>query len=211
MACQYSVPRRPAQLEMHRFRFLRNESVIHHWFQRAWQGRQMSGHDCFEPFIFTWIALNAWGECVTNQERDEDWVWSLALDHKLNKDFAVHVSAADGQARRTADQFRAYWPIPRVQVWRRDPTRRPVSDTAYDRPRFFAERQIPCEPGCALKHFDAGEEVPLNWEHFLPAVYRVRCNLFHGEKSPYNPDDAIIVEASFRTLVGFMKALGYFS
>lgn len=212
MACRYAAPhRREATLDLSRFDYLQNGNVVLHWFRRGWERRGAAPEDCFEPFIFTWIALNAWGECVSRQERDEDWVKSLALDPELNRQFAGFLDDTSVGARAAAERFRQYWPIPRVQVWRRDPNRRPVADTVHDRARFFHQQRIPCEPGCAWQHFEEGEEVPLDWEHFLPAVYRVRCNLFHGEKSPYDPDDGIIVQSSFQTLVSFMARLGPFS
>jgi hypothetical protein len=168
--------------------------------------------NCFEPFIFTWIALNAWGECVTGQERDEDWVRSLAHDQLLNDTFAIYLNEDNlGESLSAAARFRKHWPIPRVQVWHRDRSRRPTTNTVQDRARFFAQHRIPCEPACAIQHFDKSEEIPLDWEHFLPATYRVRCNLFHGEKSPYEPVDAEIVRASFQTLVGFMNKLAHFA
>lgn len=214
MSCQYARQsnRHPAQLDVRRFQYLRNGDVIRHWFQRGWQMHDAGVQNCFEPFIFTWIALNAWGECVTGQESDKDWVRSLALDQSLNDSFSIYLAEPhSGGSRNTAERFRAYWPIPRVQVWGRDRSRRPTTNNVKDRARFFDEHRIPCEPACAVQHFDHDEQIPLNWEHFLTATYRVRCNLFHGEKSPYDPVDAEIVCASFQTLVGFMKMLGHFS
>ena len=184
MPCNYSQPiRKLAQLDLKRFGYLGNSNVIRHWFQRGWQMRTAALQDCFEPFIFTWIALNAWGECVTQQERDEEWVRSLANDQTLNERFShfLKMPAANGIIQ-SAEQFCFRWPIPRVQVWRRYGPDLPKTQSVHDRARFFAERKIPCEPACALQHFDHGEQVPLDWEHFLPATYRVRCNLFHGEK-----------------------------
>lgn len=215
MACQHSSPaRNAAELDFDRSHYLKNGNVVRHWFQRAWQVHDAGLENCFEPFIFTWISLNAWGECVTGQEHDKDWVRSLAQNQTLNDRFVAHFNGPNGRdadATNTANAFRAYWPIPRIQVWRKHRGRRPETNTVHDRARFFSQNKIPCEPKCALRHFELDEEIPLDWEHFLPATYRMRCNLFHGEKSPYDPVDAEIVRASFRTLVGFMNDLRYFS
>lgn len=138
-------------LDLHRFDYLRNSNVVRHWFQRAWQMREAPLEDCFEPFIFTWIALNAWGECVTEQENDADWVRSVAQDQTLGNSFTVHLGGPTGQGARTiANRFRAYWPIPRVQAWRKDRSRRPETKSVHDRARFFAQHHIQCEPKCAL-------------------------------------------------------------
>lgn len=212
MTCTFNLTTaKPARLGRTRFNMLQNGQVVRHWFQRGWEMRNAAREECFEPFIFTWIAINAWGECVTNQEKDDDWVRSLSLDSELNRQFTGYLDDPINQGRESADLFRGYWPIPRVQAWRRYPGQYPQSNTVHDRARFFSQKNIPCAPKCALQHFDAGQEIPLDWEHFLPSVYRVRCNLFHGEKSPYDPGDAIIVQTSFLSLVKFMKTLDYFS
>lgn len=197
-------------IDLARFQFIQNGDVVRHWFQRGWEGAYARPEDCFEPFIFTWIALNAWGACVTRQDNDPEWVQDLAQDPDMNRRFADCVADRQHPMAVAAEGFRRYWPIPRVQVWRRVEGR-PDSSSVQDRARFFRNARIPCAPQCSLRHFEAEEEVPLDWRHFLPAVYRVRCNLFHGEKSPHDPVDLTIVRTSFITLVHFMRTLGHFS
>jgi hypothetical protein len=46
-----------------------------------------------------------------------------------------------------------------------------------------------CEPQCYLEH----DAVPLDWGHTLAALYRVRCNLFHGEKARSSENDRVVV------------------
>ncbi len=36
--------------------------------------------------------------------------------------------------------------------------------------------------------------VPIDWGHTLVALYRVRCNLFHGEKARSSENDQLVVE-----------------
>lgn len=134
MPCNYSQPiQNLTQLDLKRFGYLGNSHVIRHWFQRGWQMRAAAFQDCFEPFIFTWIALNAWGECVTKQERDEDWVRSLANDQTLNERFShfLKMPAANGIIQ-SAEQFCSRWPIPRVQVWRRYGPDLPKTQSVHD-------------------------------------------------------------------------------
>ena len=51
--------------------------------------------------------------------------------------------------------------------------------------------------------------MPLDWPHTLEALYRVRCNLFHGEKGLDSEMDALIVSSAFRVLVHFLHDSGY--
>ncbi len=65
------------------------------------------------------------------------------------------------------------------------------------------------EPKCWKRHIDSGEDVPLDWAHILKGIYKVRCNLFHGQKSAHSEMDKQIVSAAFLTLVHFVKEADY--
>jgi len=42
---------------------------------------------------------------------------------------------------------------------------------------------------------------------YLDVIYRVRCNLFHCEKSPSSERDKLLIECSFKTLSLIMKQI----
>jgi len=46
-----------------------------------------------------------------------------------------------------------------------------------------------------------------SFSQFINVVYQVRCNLFHGNKSPYNDRDSRIVEAFFEGFAEFCNAI----
>jgi hypothetical protein len=48
------------------------------------------------------------------------------------------------------------------------------------------------------------EHTPLDWGHTLAALYRVRCNLFHGEKARNSENDRLVVSAAYDTLHAFV-------
>jgi hypothetical protein len=50
--------------------------------------------------------------------------------------------------------------------------------------------------------------VPLDWSHTLAALYRVRCNLFHGEKARGSENDRVVVARAHETLLAFLEAMG---
>ena len=58
------------------------------------------------------------------------------------------------------------------------------------------------EPRCYLAH---EEQPPLDWGHTLAALYRVRCNLFHGEKARSSENDKTVVAAAYSTLLAFAE------
>jgi len=198
-------------LDRAKFKFMPNGEIVRHWFERGLQGIDGPAEHCFEPFIFIWISLNAWGECTTGQGSDKDWVQDLAQDPGLNREFSQCLAAPQSAVKKAAEEFRRYWPIPSVQDWRRVGDSRPPSQAAGNSARFFRDNRIRYEPRCALRHIEAAQEIPLDWVHFLPAVYRVRCNLFHGEKNPLHPVDLKIVRASLAALAEFMRHTGWFA
>lgn len=53
-------------------------------------------------------------------------------------------------------------------------------------------------PDCHMTH--TGEIEP-DWAHTLEALYRVRCNLFHGQKSGGGNEDRMILQAAVRVLL----------
>ncbi len=67
------------------------------------------------------------------------------------------------------------------------------------------------QPKCWERHIRESGEVPLDWPHTLEALYRVRCNLFHGEKFAHSEMDQMIVSAAFRVLVHFLYESKYIS
>jgi hypothetical protein len=54
-----------------------------------------------------------------------------------------------------------------------------------------------------------GEQCPIDWPHTITGIYKVRCNLFHGQKAAHSEMDRHIVAAAFRTLVFFMREAEY--
>ena len=56
------------------------------------------------------------------------------------------------------------------------------------------------EPRCFCEH----DEPPGDWSHMLSALYRVRCNPFHGEKVRSFESDRAVVAAARATLATFI-------
>lgn len=59
-------------------------------------------------------------------------------------------------------------------------------------------------PECWPYHQEEAETIPLDWLTHLP-IYRVRCNLFHGNKSTHSEMDSAIVQPAFHTLIRFFR------
>jgi len=187
------------------------QRLIRGWFERAQQERDCPDRGSFEPFIFAWIAFNAWGCCVTGEDYDRQMINALKEDEHLNRLFAEHLENEDAGLSQAARDFQSYWPIFKVQdlrhrgIWQRhNGNRADIVREYLDGGADTYDPQVEGHPGAM------GDQIPLSWTNTLPAIYRVRCNLFHGEKSIRSEMDQRIVGSAFRVLVPFFElVLGF--
>ncbi len=192
-------------LQLNRFEYLNAESkqLVCGWFERAYAAKNDES-ECFEAFIFSWFAVNGWAACVTGIDRDSEYVRALQRSDELAARF-LDLLNRDSVFRDAAVKFQSFWPIFRAQSLRRAGYRADSNSRAAV-VQHYLERGIgEYEPDCWKAHKDAGENVPLDWAHTLAAIYRVRCNLFHGEKSAHSEMDQEIVRSAYLTLIGFFR------
>jgi hypothetical protein len=189
---------------LNRFRALHQEGqhLVKSWFDRAYEARNDEA-ECFEAFIFAWFAVNGWAACVTGKDGDAEYIRALGRSRELREQFQS-LLAKDGGFSQVAGTFHSLWPIFKAQDIRRGAHHAPAN---LDRPEIiqhYLDAGLSAyAPECWGSHRAAGEPVPLDWPHTLAAIYRVRCNLFHGEKSAHSEMDRIIVLAAYRVLIGF--------
>ncbi len=210
--CPYRTPpdaRTPEPLPLERHRRLHEDGrrLIASWFERAWQ--QRGNEDAtFEAFIFAWMSVNAWAACVTGQDQDREYMRRLKADEGLRQRFQ-RVLNEHPDVRQDAGEFVSLLPIFKAQRLRHAGVR-----GQDDKPRaelvqhYLALGINEYEPKCAEWHREHGEPIPCDWPHVIAAIYRVRCNLFHGEKSAHSEMDRRIVRAAFLTLTGFFRLAG---
>jgi hypothetical protein len=155
----------------------------------------------FEAFIYLWFAVNGWGACVADTDVDRQWVNAVAGDPELSAKFVGLLSEhADFKIR--VHRFARLWPIFRSSDIRRH--RGQVSE------RFSREERVAAYLGRRLNNFEPccwhehDGLPPLDWAHTFRAIYRVRCNLFHGEKTLNSENDVDIVRAACQVLGAFV-------
>ncbi len=156
-------------------------------------------------FVTVWMAFNGWMAAVTGRERDAEMINALAADRPANAEFDW-LLGEDAEFQRIVEEFVALWPVLNVHDVRAklgfDAFRR------HDRNALLAacfaanvmQQPIGRAPGAAL-----------NWELLLRTIYHVRCNFFHGEKSPRNPCDWQLVLHCDRILRLFIANTGCFA
>lgn len=199
------------RFDPHRFEMLHPDGrrLIRDWFQRAWQEHECAPEQSFEPFIFCWIALNGWAACCTGLDQDRQWLDALIDNLQLCTDFDAALQEYP-LLRQSAHDFRSLWPVFQAQELRRlHITRYWHQDRQQTVEHYLQGGAKSYAPECWERHLGDGEEVPLDWPHILAALYRVRCNLFHGDKAPHSEIDSALVSTGFRTLAHFLSRSGY--
>lgn len=184
--------------------------LILSWFRRARRKRHCEPKDSFEPFIFTWIAFNGWAACVTELDGDRQWLDALSLNQTMCDDFARLLVTKNCPLTSSARKFRELWPVFKAQAIRRHGVRRPSTQNREE----IINHYLSCgvrffQPACWCRHIEEGSNVLLDWPHTLSVLYRVRCNLFHGEKGVNSEMDARIVANAFHVLCDFLYETGY--
>jgi hypothetical protein len=213
MICpELSHTMRPRRIDISRYTHLHpaGQRLIIGWFKRAWQARDSQAEDCFEAFIFAWFAVNGWAACVADIDQDRAYLDALMHDQAIRSQFAQLLAVSDSAFAASAREFAQQWPIFEVKSLRqRGILQLDSGERRAAISRYFAAGATRFEPQCWKRHVDAGAQVPLDWPHTLTALYRVRCNLFHGEKAAHSEMDQRVVSVAFRTLVHFFRTAGY--
>lgn len=213
MPCSEIVNPNPgrSRVDLRRYSMLHPEGrqLISSWFQRSWRERNCQQDEAFEPFIFAWFAFNGWAACVTDMDRDRAIIDALAADTQINNDFA-QVIQDNQDVSASIGVFFELLPIFDVKSLRR---RGILINKTENRPEkvnyYLSNGAREFEPRCWQRHHDAGELIPVDWGHFINAVYKVRCNLFHGLKAAHSEMDQVIVHSSYLAVVKFLNAVGY--
>lgn len=196
------------------YRYLHSDGrrLISGWFERAWEARNAKAENCFEPFIFAWFAVNGWAACVTGKDVDREYLKVLMEDKTIREQFNKLVKNAQTPFPIHARKFAEYWPIFEVKDLRRKEILQAYEgERAEIVRRYFEEGAKKFEPECWQQHIETEKFVPIDWPHTLYAIYRVRCNLFHGEKAAHSEMDQVIVSKAFKTLIYFFKETQYIS
>lgn len=158
----------------------------------------------FSSFVNLWMGFNGWMECVTDTNSDAEMITALANHQRLSNaydDLMKHFP----DFREKVGKFASMWPVLNV----RD-VRRKLGRDAFWR---FSREELMSEAmreGVKLQPvaWNSGD-VP-SWPQLLRTVYGVRCNLFHGSKSPENYRDHELVVNCDRILRMFIDRTGCF-
>ena len=186
------------------------QRLIRSWFDRSWQSYE-GNDDAFEAFIFLWISFNGWATCITGLFRDASIIDSVANNQVIATEF-IRLVRNDREFAENVRELCDMLPI-------FDPRRLPNRNWGLFSPdQEGRRRQIQqylqtgtksFNPPCWKDHVDAGGRMPTDWPHVLKAIYQIRCNLFHGQKTAFQELDRRLVDLAFKILHRFVSDGGY--
>lgn len=132
---------------------------------RNWQQRSHNEGDQFASFVFIWFCFNAWLEHITNNDTDAGMINELAERNQstLSLTNAYDSVLADDDLLRRS-----------VRDLIKKSQEKPIRDArARKEPILIADEN--------------------DFENIVWAIYRIRCNLFHGGKEADNLRDQALV------------------
>lgn len=182
------------------------KAIVRRWSERASRSLdERRPNQSFEQFIYAYIALNGWAACCSGTDTDQFQVETMAADTLMEAEFQ-ELCQANPNYLVSVEAFRELWPIFKAADLRRREIRpHGFSRREIVRNLLAEDPPIVRSPSCYPKHVTDG--YPLDWAHTVDALYRVRCNLFHGEKGLHNEIDRAIVSAAAGVLVPFLARL----
>lgn len=152
----------------------------------------------FSSFVNLWMGFNGWMECVTDASTDAEMITALANHLRLTETYS-ELMRNEPDFREKVEIFATMWPVLNVRDVRRKLGRAAFS--RYSREELMVEvlRQ-----GVKFQPHDWAAGNTPTWPQLLRTIYAIRCNLFHGSKSPENFRDHQLVVASDRILRMFI-------
>jgi hypothetical protein len=158
----------------------------------------------FMSFINIWMAFNGWMAAVTERETDAEMIRDFAASDRLIESYGSLMGGSP-RFRRLVLEFATIWPVLNV----RDVRKKLGRDASWRLQRD--EFTSACKAANVKRQPSAwtAGDTP-SWEQLLRTIYQVRCNLFHGEKSPQNLRDRQLILKSDRILRAFLAETGCF-
>lgn len=172
-----------------------SRQIVKTWFNRAKSGNE--SYNYFDRFIALWVSFNCffvaefYGGAKTNSRRTEpqerDYLKVIIGKENYAKKFSSCV-VKNQEFKETLTQFKDL-------VGGNNYITHFKGKIADMRPNRLEERY-------AQEFTDIN-----NFEQFIFSVYQIRCNLFHGNKSPENDADVRLVETLFKAFLIFSEEI----
>jgi hypothetical protein len=146
-------------------------------------------HEQFNPFIKLWIAFNGWYKVKYPGKNDKDAIGQCKKDPELLMYY---------QRSFSDKQFCEY-----LNRLGEELERQPLENLTRPKDKKLTLNKL-IDENDDVSYLDNTNE---SFQNYLDVMYRIRCNLFHCEKSPASDRDKLIVECGYKTLSSVMKQI----
>jgi hypothetical protein len=158
----------------------------------------------FMSFVNIWMAFNGLMESVTQADADAAMIAALGTNKRLIEAYDAAIDQSPGFRNRVRS-FAAMWPVLNVRDARKKLGRDVFWRLSWDELLAECKRhRVKFQPD------DWGDGHLPSWEHLLRTIYLIRCNMFHGVKSPQNKRDRELILHSDRILRIFIQETNCF-
>jgi hypothetical protein len=155
----------------------------------------------FMAFMYVWMGFNGWMEAVTESDFDSGMISELADSPRLTN--AYQAAMQHQEFRNAVRAFSRAWPVLNVKDVRKRLGRDAFARMSRDQLIEECQRQdVRFHP----PGWNVGDDP--TWPQVLKTIYAVRCNLFHGAKSPQNARDRELVRRANSILRQFIDHSG---
>ena len=133
---------------------------------RAWRGKSHNEGDQFASFVFIWFCFNAWMEHLSNKDTDAEMIKEVAERQQSMVSLIESYNKAISDDDLLKRDIRALF---------RKSQEEPIKDVRGKKSPISIK----------------GEN---DFENIVWAIYRIRCNLFHGGKDANDLRDQVLVK-----------------
>lgn len=161
-------------------------------------GESDQQNSAFLPFMNAWMGFNGWMESVTDGATDAAMITALADNRRMTDAYDALI-AENRRFRRDVLSFAELWPVLSIRDLRKK----------LGRDAFWQMDRAALLDACRredvrLQPLGWVEGEMPTWPQVLRTIYQIRCNLFHGAKSPQHIRDRDLVRHADRVLRGYI-------
>ncbi|MBU6414863.1 hypothetical protein KGQ34_01295 [Patescibacteria group bacterium] len=148
---------------------------------RVWREKSHQEGDQFASFVFIWFCFNAWMEHLSSKNTDAEMIKEVAKRQPVMSSLigAYDLGVSDDDLFQNS--------IKHLVCMSRE---EPIKDTRNRKPPISIQNEN-------------------DFENIVQAIYRIRCNLFHGGKDADDIRDQVLVKDAamiLRQWVGHLMA-----
>ena len=142
------------------------------------------------------MGFNGFLAAVTGEDKDFEMIDSIGENDEVARRFEA-LKSADESFNSTLEAFSSFWPV--------YSEKEAAKKTPHLMEAFGVDaRAISAQLDAAGVLKQPADVNSRNWKSAISVIYQVRCNLFHGGKSPLQIRDWELADGAYNVLARFI-------